>query len=57
MRPSPEKVHSSLVRYLIFEFFNWNQIRREQVTQWNEKVWILKLRQGETAETVKMCQI
>jgi hypothetical protein len=41
LRPSPEKAHSSLIRYRIFEFFNLNRTRREQATQWNQKVWIL----------------
>jgi predicted enzyme related to lactoylglutathione lyase len=57
LRPSPEKAHRSLVRYRIFEIFDLNPTRREQGTQWKEKVWILKLRLGETAEKVKMCQI
>jgi hypothetical protein len=29
---------------------------KEQATQRQKKVWILKLKAGETAEKVKMCQ-
>jgi hypothetical protein len=52
---SPEKAHSFPVRYRISEFFCLNWIIREQATQWQKKVWILKLRARESAEKVKMC--
>jgi hypothetical protein len=57
LRPSPEKAHSSLVRYQIFEFFSWNRLKIEQTMKWNKKVCILKFRLRETAEKVKMCLI
>jgi hypothetical protein len=57
LRPSLEKAHSSFMRYRIFHFFGLNRTAIDQARQWNKKVWILKLRRGETAEKVKMCQI
>jgi hypothetical protein len=53
---SPEKAHSSLVQYRISKFLGLNRTAREQATQWQKKVWILKLMARETAEKVKMCQ-
>jgi hypothetical protein len=52
---SPEKAHSSLVRYSIFEFFRLNRSSRAQGFQWKEKFCILDLRARETPEKVKMC--
>jgi hypothetical protein len=56
VQSSPEIPHSSLVRYWISKLFGLNQTAREQAMQWQENVWILKLRAKETAEKVKMCQ-
>jgi hypothetical protein len=52
---SPEKAHSSLVQYPIFEFFRFNRSARAQGFQRKEKFWILELRAKETPEKVKMC--
>jgi hypothetical protein len=52
---SPEKAHSYLVRYPIFEFFRLNRSAREQGSQWKEKFWSLELRARETPGKVKMC--
>jgi hypothetical protein len=57
LRSSPEKAHSSLLRYPISEFFGLNRTGGEQATQWNKKNLNFKLRRGETAEKVKICEI
>jgi hypothetical protein len=52
---SPEKAHSFLVRYSIFEFFKLNRSVKAQGFQWKEKISILELTPRETPEKVKMC--
>jgi hypothetical protein len=37
LRPSPEKAHSSLVRYPISKFFLFNRTTIQQATQWKKK--------------------